>query len=388
MHSNIDSPSHPINKFINTPSEELIFDESPNTLVQAQTVDNPVPEQDKPSTPIQTEPQPQDSPVINTVPETVISDSQPMDIDAPIISSPCSESDDDFYSMLPLQLDEPVFHDILKAAIDIDDETIPPNLNKIKVIIRKRPSPPPTIPFDQTKPFFNASSEPNLELINVAISISLKKLMQIEQEALVFPSDVDAEVRNLKHKFDQTLQILSSDIKRKIEGRGMAVLTEIFAKAENTDVPRLTNYNHEEGVNDERIAADIEGQIAATIEGQITDEMEHQKQINQEIVMTDQNQNEDNSDKGKDPIVDKTPPPSPKIVPGSTSGAINPEVQQALDEIKHELAAEMRDEIDVLRVDLRSDITASITASEEATHKKMDAMMQMLLNAIADIKKP
>jgi hypothetical protein len=104
--------------------------------------------------------------------------------------------------------------------------------------------------------------------------------------------------------------------------------------------------------------------------------------------MTGQNQNEDRSDKGKDPIIDTTPPPSPKVEPGSTSGVITLAVQQALDKILNEPVAEMRDEIDVLRVDLKSDITTSITASEEATHKKMDAMMQMLLNAIADIKKP
>jgi hypothetical protein len=410
MHSNLDSPSHPINKFVNTalntPIDDPIFNELPNTPVQTPSVDNTVPEQDKPPTPIQTETytspesQPQDPLITNTVSETVIPDPQFMETDFPIPSSPFHPSvgDEQFYSTLPVKLDEPVFFSILKAAIDIDDEIIPPNLNKIKVIQRKRPAQQPTIPFDPTKPFFNPISEPNLELIDIAISISLKKFKQIEEEALVFPSDVDAEVRELTFKFDQTLEILSSDIKRKIQGRGMAVVVEIFSKAENTEVPRLTNYNHEEKllelkaleeanrktseerIYDEMIAADIERQIAA--------EIELQKEISQEIVMTDQNHNEDRSDKGKDPIIDTTPPPSPKVEPGSTSGVITPAVQQALDKIQTELVAEMRDEIDVLRVDLRSDITTSITASEEATHKKMDAMMQMLLNAIADIKKP
>jgi hypothetical protein len=37
---------------------------------------------------------------------------------------------------------------------------------------------------------------------------------------------------------------------------------------------------------------------------------------------------------------------------------------------------------------LRADFKADITASEEATHKRMDAMMETLLKAIADIKKP
>jgi hypothetical protein len=178
----------------------------------------------------------------------------------------------------------------------------------------------------------------------------------------------------------------------------MAVVAEIFSKAKNIDVPRLTNYNHEKKllelealeeanrkasenkINDEIITADIERQIAA--------EIELQKEISQEIVLTDQNQNEERSDKGKEPIIETTPPPSPKFEQGSTSGVITPAVQQALDNIKSELAAEMRDEIGVLRVDLETGITASISAFEEATHKKMDVMMQMLLNAIADIKKP
>jgi hypothetical protein len=147
---------------------------------------------------------------------------------------------------------------------------------------------------------------------------------------------VDAEVRELKYRFDQTLEILSSDIKRKIQGRGMAVVAEIFSKAKNTDVPRLTNFNHEERllklealaeanrkasedkINDDIIAADIERQIAA--------ELELQKEISQVIVLTNQNQNEDGSDKGKDPIIETTPPPSPKFEQGSTSGVINPAV--------------------------------------------------------------
>jgi hypothetical protein len=110
---------------------------------------------------------------------------------------------------------------------------------------------------------------------------------------------VDAEIRELKYRFDQTLEILGSDIKRKIQGRGMAVVNEIFSKAKNTDVPRLTSYNHEkkllelealaeanrkaseDKIHDEIIANDIERQIAA--------ELELQKEISQAIVLPDQN---------------------------------------------------------------------------------------------------
>ena len=99
---------------------------------------------------------------------------------------------------------------------------------------------------------------------------------------------------------------------------------------------------------------------------------------------TDKGNGED-SDKGKKPIVDKTPPCSPMntYIP-STSSPIPPAVQAALDNIKAELFNEMQQEIDELRADMRTDMNASI----DTVHKKMDDMMQLLLKAISDIKKP
>jgi hypothetical protein len=117
-------------------------------------------------------------------------------------------------------------------------------------------------------------------------------------------------------------------------------------------------------------------------------EMFEQIHFEEDIEMPDQNQAGEASDKGKVPIIDKTPPASPKFEPGSSSSAIPPAVQSALDNIRNELAEEIKDEIDVLRVDLRNDLRSDITASEQATHKRMNAMMETLLKAIADIKKP
>ncbi|KAK2450006.1 hypothetical protein QL285_009147 [Trifolium repens] len=88
--------------------------------------------------------------------------------------------------------------------------------------------------------------------------------------------------------------------------------------------------------------------------------------------------------KGKDPIVDTTPPVSPKKEKGSPSSGIPPAVKQALETIRTELTEDIRDEIDELRADFRADITAS----EENTRKRMDEMMATLLKAIQDIKKP
>jgi hypothetical protein len=46
----------------------------------------------------------------------------------------------------------------------------------------KRKKPEPTIPFNRAQPFFNPASEPNLELLNVAIGISLKRLKNVKEE--------------------------------------------------------------------------------------------------------------------------------------------------------------------------------------------------------------
>ena len=108
--------------------------------------------------------------------------------------------------------------------------------------------------------------------------------------------------------------------------------------------------------------------------------------------MVDQSPVIKNSDKGKTVVVDKTPPASPKIEKGSASSEIPPAVQQALDSIRTELAEDIKNEIDELRIDLRTDLRADlradITASENNTRQRMDAMMETLLKAIAEIKKP
>ena len=108
--------------------------------------------------------------------------------------------------------------------------------------------------------------------------------------------------------------------------------------------------------------------------------------------MVDQSPVIENSDKGKTVVVDKTPHAFPKIEKGSPSSEIPPAIQKALDSIRTELAEDIKDEIDELRVDLitdlRADFRADITASEENTRQRMDAMMETLLKTIADIKKP
>ncbi|KAK2422860.1 hypothetical protein QL285_033358 [Trifolium repens] len=341
-------------------------------------------------------------------------------------------------------------HQMFKDSINLDDDIIPPNLSKIKIINLKRKKPEPTIPFDPTKPFFNPANEPNLELLNIAISLRLKRFKQMEEEVLVFPSDFDAEVREMKHLFSQSLKILSTHLKNKVHGRGMATVRSLFDIVEQSRAPRLTFYNHVEEQTRLSIIAslrtasasaqmmalqeaaylqtveDEQARIAAEAEKKRQDEIEYKRLADQEALrvlvsmgthiatietnkilsdqvvaeklqlqefiqfeqedtdMVDQSPVIEKSVKGKDPIVDTTPPISPKKEKGSPSSEIPPAVQKALENIRTELAEDIRDEIDELRADFRADITTS----EENTRKKMDEMMATLLKAIQDIKKP
>ncbi|KAK2428849.1 hypothetical protein QL285_027334 [Trifolium repens] len=295
---------------------------------------------------------------------------------------------------------------IFKDSINLDDDIIPPNLSKIKIIELKRKKPEPTIPFDPSLPFFNSDSEPNLELLNNAIGIRLKRFKQREEEALIFPSDIDADVRELEYLFGKSLRILSTHLKDKIKGRGANTVRELFEIVEKLNAPRLTSYNHVK--EQARIAAEEEEKRQAEIEHKRLAEQEALKllvdravhiatfetnKINenqateQDVAMLDQNLiredtdiNED-SDKGKKPIFVPTPSHSPmKIDIASTSSAIPPAVQDALDNLRTDMA----NEIDELRVDVRTDVNAAV----ESVHKRMDDMMLTLLKAIADVKKP
>ncbi|WJX60793.1 NADH:ubiquinone reductase (H(+)-translocating) [Trifolium repens] len=291
-------------------------------------------------------------------------------------------------------------HQIFKDSINLDDDIIPPNLSKIKIIELKRKKPEPTIPFDPSLPFFNSDSEPNLELLNNAIGIRLKRFKQREEEALIFPSDFDADVRKMEYLFSQSLQILSTHLKNKTKDRGMKTARELFKIAERLCAPRLTFYNHEEECA--RLAAEAEYKRLAEQEALNllvdravhiakieTNKLNENQAAEQDVAMLDQNQIEEDyemdidedTDKGKKPIIEPIPPLSPiKIDIASTSSAIPPAVQDALDSIRTELA----NEIDELRVDVRTDMNAAV----ETVHKRMDDMMLTLLKAIADIKKP
>ncbi|KAK2374352.1 hypothetical protein QL285_075322 [Trifolium repens] len=322
---------------------------------------------------------------------------------------------------LPTDFALPILEDLLKAEINVDDDiiTIDPfdKIKRIKIISLKRKRPEPTIPFNRNQPFFNYNSEPNLELLDSAINVSLRNFKSMEEEVLIFPSDVDAKIRELEEKFSQSLRLLGGYVKRRIEGRGMEVLSQIMSAADRSHALRLTFFNHEEecqrlaflaAVNESirRSLDDEQARIAAEMERQRLAEQEAFKLLvdravhiavietnkiieNQgaaeDIVMNDQNLSEPDSDKGKAPIVASSPPRSPPVlVQGSSSSAIPSVMQEALDVIKNDLREELRNEMDEFRVDIREDLNRS----GEATNKKIDAMMELLLKLTQQQPKP
>jgi hypothetical protein len=214
--SNLNSPNHPINKFVNSTVEP--FQASEHTIGE-------------PEQPIQHSPEPQ-MPPSNQCDDNA-SDHQ----EHHIVTSPTSPIPDEtqhiftppsspliygpFYK--PLTLEElnlptdfalPILEKKLKQDINIDDDpiTISPkphiDLSKIKIIPLKRKQPKATIPFSKDHPFFNYNSEPNLELLDNDVSISLKRFKSMEEEVLVFPSDIDGRIRELEDQFSQSLRLL------------------------------------------------------------------------------------------------------------------------------------------------------------------------------------
>ncbi|KAK2374399.1 hypothetical protein QL285_075365 [Trifolium repens] len=338
--------------------------------------------------------------------------------------------------ILPVDFALPILENFLKKQVNIDDEPkLPTDLSKIKIIPLKRKKPEPTIPFDPTKPFFNSSSEPNIEQLGSAISLKLKRFKTIDEEVLVFPSDVDAEIRQMEYLFSQSLRILGNHLKSKIQGRGMTAVRDLFDIAERSSAPRLTFYNHEKEL--ERLATldaefkklsrnaceaaerlvDEEARYARIVidaDQARMAEIEHKRLADQEALklmvdmavhiaeveinkikenlaseedfaMPDQNLSCEDSDKGKKPIVDSSPSRSPpRLVQGSSSSAIPSAIQLALDEIKSDLREELRNEMDEFRADIREDMNRS----GEATNKKIDAMMELLLKLTQQQPKP
>jgi hypothetical protein len=201
----------------------------------------------------------------------------------------------------------------------------------------------------------------------------------MEEYGFIFPSDIDAEGEALKAKFGHAIDSLGRFLKEKIKGRGMEVLSKVMDYAAQSNPPRLTRYNHEEerllteqvyaSIEEEvkRIAVEeakriayeeaeakklaeqealkVEVEMAARIAEvetkRIADEQALVLNQDQDTIMTEQDTTHQASDRGKNVVVDTTPPNSPVRTlreHGTPSTAIAPEVQAVLDGMQAEIA--------------------------------------------------
>jgi hypothetical protein len=162
----------------------------------------------------------------------------------------------------PLSLDEivipsdhilPILETLTVNSVDIESSSdLSPvsALKKIQIKPLKRqrssPKPKPNLLYKKPYKFFNQNSEPIIELLTNAIHISLKNFKSMEENALIFPSDIDAEGEALKAKFSDVVDALGGYLKEKTKGRGMVVLANVMKYATRVDPPRPTMISHEE----------------------------------------------------------------------------------------------------------------------------------------------
>jgi hypothetical protein len=256
--------------------ETIHVDTEPETQIPSNTTTIPHPETLETVSEIPQE---------NLNPETII-ESQPAYPLYPIAVETISTSQTITTSQ-PLTMDElvipsdqmlPLLESLTRHFIFIDDQFEPPrwtpkiDIRNIKIKPLKRKKPEPKLPYREPYPTLNQNFEPNVELLSNAINISLKNFLRMEEEAFIFPSDVDAEIRALKPRFSDALEVLSSYLKEKIKGRGVEILSQVMDFAEHAHAPRLTNYNHEE----DRLLSE---QVFAAIQENVRQAFEEAKRI-------------------------------------------------------------------------------------------------------------
>jgi hypothetical protein len=66
-------------------------------------------------------------------------------------------------------------------------------------------------------------------------------LFILEEDALIFPSDIDAEGEALKARMGDVIDSMGMYLKEKTKGKGMVVLNNVMEIAARVDPPRLTN---------------------------------------------------------------------------------------------------------------------------------------------------
>jgi hypothetical protein len=191
----------------------------------------------------------------------------------------------------------------------------------------------------------------------------------MEEDALILPSDIDAEGEALKAKFSDVVDALGGYLKEKTKGRGMAVVNNLMECAARVDPARLTMISYEEMcflAAQARIALEEEAKRIADEEAKrlakqealrlaeeairlaeveakrLADEQALVLNQNQDIVMTEQDATTPASDRGNNVIIDTTPPASPiRTIKeyGTPSSNIDPELREVLEGMKAEIAS-------------------------------------------------
>ncbi|MCH94930.1 hypothetical protein A2U01_0015901, partial [Trifolium medium] len=169
------------------------------------------------------------------------------------------------------------------------------------------------------KPYtFIQNSIPNPELLKNQIYNDFRSLSSMEDDLLVFPSDVSAEVEAIKAKFGDAIESYGKMIQKKIEGKGMEVVRTIMKSVEEADTKLLTMKPHFEP-EEQFVLRAFEKELAAGIqlfeeEMKAEDEKKlekEQKRIEAEEAAKRQSDEmlEEGSDKGKGKAVMDSEPP-------------------------------------------------------------------------------
>ncbi|MCI22932.1 hypothetical protein A2U01_0044110, partial [Trifolium medium] len=133
-------------------------------------------------------------------------------------------------------------------TIDEPKRNLPPAitprvLRQIKIRTRTRPAKQPK-PIYSRPYYYLIDSEPDLELLQEQICNDFRNLSSMENDFLVFPSDVFAEAEALKAKFGHAVDRLVQIIQKKVEGRGMEAVKLMMESVERCKVMRLTLTPH------------------------------------------------------------------------------------------------------------------------------------------------
>ncbi|WJX17607.1 hypothetical protein P8452_07499 [Trifolium repens] len=231
---------------------------------------------------------------------------------------------------IPLQL-QPlstlVLETLLINSIDVEETSQFIPLHKIQI---KPPTcAPKHLPLPYSKPYdFFINNEPVPELLSNAFYSSLLSLKDMEKEALVFPSDIIAEGAALKARIYDVVDSMCMHLSEKVEGSGIAVINTLMNIAQNVNPPRLTN-SVDLDVNEQAIV----NLIDRTIVEDFTAEEEELSRIEQAQVQEAMEVEASESDRGKNPIQDTTPPATPIRTSrefGTSSSTLDPELREIL----------------------------------------------------------